>query len=106
MAAPKWNDLEAKKLHALALQCLKQHNHLHDCTEEIVLDNCGACALAGRNAKDGPNYISWARIYVEARKPIPKKWKQAFERECFSEMQSYASALRKSIQTFGYPKFV
>lgn len=53
----------------------------------------------GRSA--GPNYAGWARVYVEARKPIPQKWKQAFEAERKSDNKAYAAALEEVIAHFG-----
>lgn len=107
MSAPKWSNDEAKKLRDLAKQVLRKHNHLLDCVDADTLDNCGACAISGRNelTEGGPNYSGWARVYVEAGVAIPRKWKEAFERECFSSNHQYTQALRQSIATFGFPKF-
>lgn len=74
--------------------------------------NCGACVLRGYEPRggwgdgfsvkrDGPYYSGWARVYVEARMPIPEKWKDAFERERNSDNKLYAAALEEAIKYFG-----
>lgn len=103
-----WSDITARTYAAMARQCLLRHDHdPHDhCA--LVLDNCGACVLAGRRTGDdhhpdveGPNYAGWARVYVEATRQIPPQWARAFARELASDNQAYADALRRSIATFG-----
>ena len=54
--------------------------------------------------EDGPNYAGWARIYTEARRPIPVKWRKALARELLSDNAAYSNALRRSIATFGDPR--
>lgn len=88
------------------------HNHASSNRSPDVRMNCGACALFGyeprggwgdgRNVKrDGPNYAGWARAYVEAGRAIPKRWKDAFEKERQSDNKLYAAALEESIKHFG-----
>lgn len=48
--------------------------------DRLTRENCGACVLGGYGATDddGPNYAGWARAYVQARRPVPSKWRNAF----------------------------
>jgi hypothetical protein len=77
------------------------HDYPH---KGLDVDNCAFCALTHGDT-DGPNYAGWARLYIEAQRPIPRKWRAAFERELASDNQAYANALRRSIATFGTPRF-
>lgn len=104
----RWPDITARSLHGMARQCLDRHDHAPGETDKLALDNCGACALAGRTTDEdhfpdveGPNYAGWARVYVEASRTIPAKWERAFRAELASNNQSYADALRRSVATFG-----
>lgn len=104
----KWNNKEIKFLRSSA--CLHfLHNHdLYFSSSALTLDNCGACLLLGRNASDiSPNYVGWEKLYVEAGKSIPLVWKKAFDAAIFKSGKDsvYQEELRKSINTFGYPKF-
>lgn len=109
-----WSDEEAAKLASLARQVLAGdafHKRGHDGYGADVLtrENCGACVLAGYEDpsgeqtvdRDGPNYAGWARLYVEARRPIPERWRQAFDRELHSDNAAYSAALARDIATFG-----
>ncbi len=104
----KWTPSKAKSLQAIARQLFKcDQNADHDKYRE----SCGACALKGYLSKtaiadgfkpeDGPNYAGWARIYVQAGRPIPKKWKIAFAAEKASDNFLYREALENDIATFG-----
>lgn len=77
-------------------------------------ESCGACALKGYTSRhtlidndgkrlDRPNYAGWARVYVQAGIPIPKKWKKAFEEEASDQYdnQEYSQALREDIKYYG-----
>lgn len=76
-------------------------------------ENCGVCCLLGYEPRggfgdgysvrrEGPNYSGWARLYVEARRPIPAKWREAFRRELARDANhAYADALARSVVTFG-----
>jgi hypothetical protein len=103
-----WTPKEALYHATCATGCIAKHDHPAGEQDALVLDNCGACALEGRKVGDdheprveGPNYSGWARMYVEAKRPIPLMWRGAFARELASDNQAYADALRKSIMTFG-----
>lgn len=103
-----WPAETARYHAATARQCLTDHGHgwRFDSPEEqeMTRENCGACVLAGygaRPAEEGPNYGGWARIYVEARRPVPADWRGAFRRELASDNRGYAAALARSIATFG-----
>lgn len=72
--------------------------------------SCGTCALLGWQPADDdewpqgrPNYAGWARVYVQAREPIPRAWMPAFVDELNEpENDSYREALRRDVATFGY----
>jgi len=75
-------------------------------------EHCGACALKGflsdsalsdgSKPEDGPNYAGWGRVYVEAQRPIPLIWFDAFhDNQVHSENTAYANALNRSLATFG-----
>lgn len=76
----------------------------------MARENCGACMLNGYHdaqfARDEqtdiqPNYAGWARVYVEAGKTIPAKYRAAFISELDEENRAYAEALRTDVRTFG-----
>jgi hypothetical protein len=77
------------------------HSYRH---KGIDADNCGYCALT-HGGSEGPNYAGWARLYVEAQRTIPSKWRAAFQEELDSDNKAYSHALRRSIKTFGAPRF-
>lgn len=85
-----------EQLHLMALNCFK-HSYAHKRPDP---DNCGACALTDLR-QDSPNYAGWARVYVEAQRPIPVKWVDAFFKECFrQDNRAYTKALADSIRHF------
>ena len=111
MAQP-WSADEARKLHAIAQQMLVRHDHNPSDRDPLTRENCGACVLNGYRPRGGygdpemdapgagPNYAGWARIYVEAGRPIPAKWRRAFEEQLHSDNSAYSRALERSIATF------
>lgn len=112
--AQPWDDEERRKLRNTALQCLTRHDHdfrfRSKADANLCRANCGACVLNGyrdrdddeHDPKSGPNYAGWARIYVEARRMIPRKWTAAFLAE-FSRTDNlaYVEALRRDVASFG-----
>ncbi len=97
-----WPADEARRHQATARRMFSEgHSYPH---RGVDADNCGYCALTHGGA-EGPNYSGWARLYIEAQRPMPKKWHGAFERELASDNTAYADALRRSIATFGEPRF-
>jgi len=44
---------------------------------------------------------SWARVYVEAERPIPEKLRSDFYDELTSDNLEYREALEKSVRWFG-----
>ena len=83
--------------------------------DQLTRENCGACVLGGYRPRDdwgdpeldtdaaGPNYAGWARIYVEARRVIPKRWEAAFLAQLHTpDNLRYAEAVARSVVTFGY----
>jgi hypothetical protein len=115
----KWSTKETASLHNIAVRLFRcEWPHTQTDSDLLVDDaaidergECGACVLRGylsssamaddMTAFDGPNYAGWARVYVEARKPIPSAWREAFESERNSDNKLYAEALERSIKTFG-----
>lgn len=99
-----WTEREKQALHLIAKVAFTQHTHEDEC-DELSKINCSACRLVNSDL-DSPNVAGWERMYIEARKPIPEKWKEAFQRALFDTSNTlYLSTLRRSIATFGYPKF-
>lgn len=99
-----------QQLYNTAWNCFR-HWHGSDKSRDVRM-NCGACALEGYEPRrgwgdgfsvkrDGPNYAGWARVYVEACRVIPNKWKGAFRRELRSDNKAYTQALWVSILLFG-----
>lgn len=43
-------------------------------------DNCSACALTDTR-QERPNYAAWPLAYLENRRAIPTKWRDAFHQE-------------------------
>lgn len=98
-----WTEVEAKHYQNTARQCFK-HDYDHGAKSDPL--NCQGCALRETSRTDGPNVAGWARLFVEARMPIPGHWRKAFESELRSKNKRYAEALARSIATFGQPDFV
>lgn len=70
--------------------------------------NCVYCCLRGigkPNTADEkekePNYSGWARLYVQAGKIIPEKFKEAFYNQLNSDNKLYAEALQEDIKKYG-----
>jgi len=101
VAVEKWSPDEARRWKSIALAIFAER-----CAHRsrLEVDNCGKCQLT-HGDDDGPNYAGWARLYIEAGRAIPEKWRAAFQRELDSDNKSYANALRRSIATFGEPEF-
>jgi hypothetical protein len=95
-----WPADEAAKLQATARRLFSKHDYQH---QGVDVDNCGLCALT--HGGTGPNCAGWDRVYVEDGHHIPRRWQVAFDRELASDNRAYAGALRRSIATFGEPKF-
>lgn len=73
--------------------------------ERTHADNCAHHALRGehiahtadRKGRE-PNYAGWGRLYVQAGRPIPARFREAFEAY---DNQAYARALRDDIERYG-----
>lgn len=95
----------------IALQLLNRHDHNPSDKSTLTRQNCGACILngylgqyergQGQKVSDGPNYAGWARVYVQARRIIPRKWNKAFHAELNSDNTAYAKALQRDVEVFG-----
>lgn len=86
---------------------------------ELTRSNCGACALSGYGLTDrdirrcGPDYAGWARVYVQAGRPVPIGWSAPLWRELAGAGRidpdgqtgdandRYGNALRRDVATFG-----
>jgi hypothetical protein len=92
-------------LRKTAILCLTRHDHPAYIHDQLTRENCGACTLNGYHPKGEPrtdiNYAGWARIYIEASKPIPSNLFMAFLTELASDNRAYADALREDIRYFG-----
>ena len=73
--------------------------HYNGCNKQDP-KNCDACSLT-IGYDYGPNYAGWARVYVEAERPIPETWRNAFYDELVSDNQEYKKSLEESIRFFG-----
>ncbi len=63
-------------------------------------DNCSACALTDTR-QDAPNYSSWPNAYIENKRAIPAKWRDAFKAELKSENTTYAENIISNIEKHG-----
>jgi hypothetical protein len=82
---------------------------------DMVRTSCAACALDGygevreivgegrhKRVSISPNYAAWTRVYVQAGKPIPQRYRAAFIDDLNdAENTSYAAALARDVATFG-----
>lgn len=103
VAIERWPAKDARHHQSTAKRLFWEgHSYAH---EGVDADNCSFCALTTGD-EDGPNYAGWARLYIEAQRPMPSKWKAAFQRELDSNNRAYALALRRSIATFGEPRWL
>jgi hypothetical protein len=114
MGTEMWTSDVAKQLRGTA-RGLFRHEHgteeFRDAEEEdLVRTNCGACRLTGYlPVPDGdepdvppePNYAGWERAYVEAGRPIPAVFREAFEDARVDKNRAYAAGLARDIATFG-----
>ena len=63
-------------------------------------DNCSACALTDTR-QDAPNYSSWPNTYIENKRAIPAKWRDAFKAELKSENTAYVENIISNIEKHG-----
>lgn len=89
----------------IALQLFTRHDHNRHDSSPLTRENCGACVLGGYHprgeARDSINYAGWARVYIEALKPIPPNLFMAFLGELASDNRPYADSLRGDIKAYG-----
>src|ERR1035437_3010909 len=88
---------QATKLNNMATRLFNEH--YNGCTLRDPL-NCGSCDHQ-TGGGEGPSYAAWARVYVEAEKTIPEKWRMAFYEELVSTNKEYREALEESVNYFG-----
>lgn len=97
---------KAAELRRGALDALTGHGH-PGYDDDETRTACGACALEGfaETTDSGPlepNYGGWERIYVQAGRAIPAKYREAFEDARASNKNTqYAINLGLDIATFG-----
>ena len=116
MAAQPWPAWQAREYQAQARYLLRDHirKSADVGLSPLERENCGACVLEGYKPPGGygdpeldapgagPNYAGWARVYVQAQRPIPAKWRQAFfEQRYHSGNAAYSAALERDIATWG-----
>jgi len=96
----------------MAEQLLLRHDHNRSDHDPLTRENCAACVLAGYISRsqradgakisDGPDYAGWARVYVQAGRVIPYRWRAAFEAErTRTDNPAYTQALARDIYIFG-----
>lgn len=96
--AEKWTDAEAQRFTRTAQYILRTHGPHSD---QIARDNCAACAVNTYTATEGPNYAGWLRLYIQARKPVPRKHYDAEMAMGERENELYHKAILRDIATYG-----
>ena len=77
----------------------REFEHYQGCNHRDV-DNCSACALTNTR-QDSPNYAAWPLAYMENRRAIPAKWREAFKAEMNSDNALYAANVRSTMARLG-----
>jgi hypothetical protein len=110
--ADHWSDLERAQLRRIAPQMFR-HDHPQQIYPKsdraLTRENCQACCLEGydsetesfRKTRSGPNVSNWQRDYVQAGRPIPEIWRDAFYSYRESDNERWKEALELDIATFG-----
>ena len=104
----RWSDLEMH--HHYGPKAFTDHNCAGNRADPMARENCAACLLdgwypkgTGANEKAlGPNVSNWQRDYVQARRPIPKKWRDAFYSYKESDNDLWKAALEWTLQLMGF----
>lgn len=107
-AGHPWDAAKARSLAAIASQLFRCDQHEQ---HGEYREHCGACCLKGfmsesaiadgMDESDGPNYAGWARCYVQAQRPIPLHWLEAFFGQTQSDNRPFAEALARDLATWG-----
>jgi hypothetical protein len=64
-------------------------------------DNCSGCALTDER-QESPNYAAWPLAYMENRRTIPAKWREAFKREMNqTDNVPYAENVKRTLAKYG-----
>lgn len=104
-----WPADVARELRATAWRMFSDHGHGSH-WDKLTREACGTCALNGyhdraiareESAPVAPNYAGWARLYIQAGRPIPAKYADGFRAELANDNIRYVDALRRDIVTFG-----
>ncbi len=109
-----WPADVARTMRRNAVAYMTRHDHGPDidpAEEHDVRANCGACSIrgwapltddAGTEVPPAPNVAGWARVWVQAGRPSPVMFREAFEDErVTADNPAYASALARDILTWG-----
>ncbi len=77
-----------------------EFNHYPGCNHRDP-DNCSGCVLTDTR-QDEPNYTAWPLAYMENRRAIPAKWREAFKREMSREDNiPYSNNVRATMLRLG-----
>ncbi len=63
-------------------------------------DNCSGCALTDTR-QERPNYAAWPLAYMENKRTIPAKWREAFKDEMLSDNLAYGENVRLTMLRLG-----
>jgi hypothetical protein len=63
-------------------------------------DNCSGCALTDQR-QESPNYAAWPLAYMENKRTIPAKWRNAFKCEMLSDNTAYADNIKRTMERLG-----
>lgn len=77
----------------------REFEHYAGCGHRDV-DNCQACALTDTR-QERPNYSAWPLAYMENRRVIPAKWRNAFKAELRSSNRAYVDNVQRTMEKYG-----
>ena len=64
-------------------------------------DNCSGCALTDQR-QAAPNYAAWPLAYMENKRTVPAKWRDAFKAELSrTDNPSYAANVKATMERLG-----
>ena len=101
---------EAAALRRQAVALFTRHDH-DGHWDRLARENCSACCVGGYRPREAdpewptksPNCAGWARAYVEAGRPIKRRWVESFRVEA-NEPTPYGEALRDDLEIYGWPQ--
>jgi hypothetical protein len=78
----------------------REFDHYQGCNHNDP-DNCSGCALTDTR-QDAPNYSAWPLVYMENRRSIPAKWREAFRAEMNrTDNMPYVENIKRTIAKYG-----